>query len=101
VNADTVPVLPEVWDFARQGVIPGGTRRNLAGLEGKIMWGPGVNEIDRLVLTDAQTSGGLLIAVAPEKAETLRGELIRLGAPAAADIGTIVEGDRIVVERSA
>ena len=101
VNADTVPVLPEVWDFARQGVIPGGTRRNLAGLEGKIMWGPGVDEIDRLVLTDAQTSGGLLIAVAPEKAETLRGELIRLGAPAAADIGTIVEGDRIVVERSA
>lgn len=101
VNADAVPVLPEVWNFARQGVVPGGTRRNLAGLEGNIIWGPGIDEIDRLVLTDAQTSGGLLIAVAPERAEKLREELIRLGAPAAADIGTIVEGDRIVVGRLA
>ena len=97
VDADQVPVLPEVWLFTRQDVVPGGTRRNLGNLAGKVVWGPGVDDVDQLVLSDAQTSGGLLIAVPPDAALKLRDALISLGAPAAADVGTIVEGDRIVV----
>jgi selenide,water dikinase len=100
VNLDRVPVLPEAWLLAHQEVVPGGTRRNLAALEGRVLWGPGVDEIDRLVLSDAQTSGGLLIAVPPAEAETLRDALDRLGAPAANEIGEIVEGDRIAVEHA-
>jgi selenide,water dikinase len=100
LNADAVPIIPEAWEFARQDVVPGGTRRNLAGLEGKIVWGPGIDDVDRLVLADAQTSGGLLIAVPADRADRLHDELVRLGALAASDIGTIVEGDRIVVEHS-
>ncbi|HLZ08010.1 MAG TPA: AIR synthase-related protein, partial [Chloroflexota bacterium] len=100
VNANAVPVLSEVRDLARQGVVPGGTQRNLAGLEGKIKWGAGIDEVDRLILADAQTSGGLLISVAAEKAETLRDELVRLGTPAAAEIGQIVEGNTIRVDRA-
>ena len=98
IDPEAVPVFPEVRDFARQGVVPGGTRRNLAGLEGKIGWGAGIEDVDRLILTDAQTSGGLLISISADRAEKLRAELVRRGTPVAAEIGRIVEGDNIRVE---
>ncbi len=66
IAAGSVPVLDEVLDLAAQGVAPGGTRRNLASLEGRLVWDPAIAEPLRLVLADAQTSGGLLIAVAPD-----------------------------------
>lgn len=99
IDPDQVPVLPEVWQFAREGVVPGGTRRNLAALVDKIIWGNSVDEVDQLVLTDAQTSGGLLIAVRPDRADALRAALEDHNTLAAAEIGTIVPGDRIIVER--
>jgi len=85
VSLDRVPIPPDVWDFARQGVVPGGTLRNLSGLDGKISWGNGIERVDQIVLADAQTSGGLLIAVSPDRADRLRHELLRRGAPAAAE----------------
>jgi selenide,water dikinase len=99
IDAARVPVLPEVWDLARRDVVPGGTRRNLATLADRIRWGQGTTDLDRIVLSDAQTSGGLLIAVVPAEADTLRAALDERGA-LAAEIGEIVEGDRIVVVRS-
>lgn len=98
VNVDKVPVIPEVWQFAHEGVVPGGTHRNLAALEERVVWGAGVDEVDQLVLADAQTSGGLLIAVRPERAEALRVALEDHQTLASAEIGTVVEGDRLVVE---
>ncbi len=100
VQVDHVPVLAEAWEFASQDVVPGGTRRNLSHLADKVVWGPGVDEIDRLVLSDAQTSGGLLVAVPAERAAAFREALVHLGTPAAAEIGSIVEGDRLVVEKA-
>jgi selenide,water dikinase len=99
VDAGWVPVIPEVWDLARRGVIPGGTRRNMATLTNRVRWGNGTTDLDQIVLSDAQTSGGLLIAVSPEQAKTLREALEERGC-VAAEIGEIVEGDRIIVERS-
>lgn len=99
VDVDRVPVLPEAWLLAREGVVPGGTHRNLEALENRVVWGPGVDAIERLVLADAQTSGGLLIAVPADQAQTLRDALKRFEAPVAAEIGTVVEGDRLVVRR--
>ena len=98
VNVDKVPVVPEVWQFAKEGVVPGGTHRNLAALEDRAVWGIGVDEVDQLVLADAQTSGGLLIAVSPERAAALRVALEESDALAAAEIGIVVEGDRLLVE---
>jgi len=100
VHANRVPVVAEAWEFAREGVVPGGTERNLTALDDKVIWEAGVDAVDRLILSDAQTSGGLLIAVPPERAEAMSDALIRLGTLAAADIGSIVEGDRIVVDRT-
>ena len=69
VSADAVPVLDAAWDFARQDVVPGGTRRNLAAVEPFVDWSEKLTDLQRLVLADAQTSGGLLMALAADAAE--------------------------------
>jgi selenide, water dikinase len=63
VDAGAVPLLPGTLDLARTGVVPSGTRRNHAFLRGRADWGD-LPEPEQLVLADAQTSGGLLIAAA-------------------------------------
>ncbi len=86
VDADAVPVLHETWDFVKQDVVPGGTRRNLASIEHLVDWSERLTEQHRLVLADAQTSGGLLIAAAPEAAAALMAEL-----PAAKRVGEFTD----------
>jgi cysteine desulfurase len=61
--AEAVPVLPEVWNLAGADVVPGGSRNNLAHVAPHVDWDSGISEVQKLVLADAQTSGGLLIAV--------------------------------------
>jgi selenium donor protein len=87
VMADAVPVLDETWDFVRQDVVPGGTRRNLASVEAFMDWSERLDQAQRLVLADAQTSGGLLIAVDPAAAAALLAELHHRGVTAATQIG--------------
>jgi selenide,water dikinase len=93
VRAGAVPVQEGVHELARQDVVPGGTKRNHAALEGIVRWAPEIDLARQLVLADAQTSGGLLIAVPAERATALRQALERAGTPAAAEIGEIVPGD--------
>jgi selenide,water dikinase len=87
VEAEAVPVLDDVRDLVRQGVVPGGTRRNLAAVEPSVDWSERLEPDHRLVLADAQTSGGLLIAVAPHRADALLAELHARGVRSAAAIG--------------
>jgi selenide,water dikinase len=87
-----VPVLPFARDLAAQGLVPGGTRTNLAAADPHCRWSAGVGEVDRLLLADAQTSGGLLIAVAADRAAGLVADLHARGAPAYAVIGEVVAG---------
>jgi selenide,water dikinase len=63
VDASAVRLLPGTMDLARADVVPGGTRRNLAYVRPHVDWGE-LTEPEQIVLTDAQTSGGLLIATA-------------------------------------
>jgi selenide,water dikinase len=58
-----VPVLPGTSRLAASGEVPGGTRSNLAFSTAWTAWDDGVAELDRIILADAQTSGGLLAAV--------------------------------------
>jgi selenide, water dikinase len=91
IEADAVPVLEEAWDFVRQDVVPGGTRRNLASVESFMDWSERLSPDQRLVLADAQTSGGLLMAVEPSAVAALLGELHQRGIPAATHIGTFTD----------
>jgi len=86
-----VPVLPDAWDLVRRGVCPGGTKRNRDSLQSAIIWGDGIRDEAQLILCDAQTSGGLLIAVAKATTPSLVQRLLELRTPAAAVIGEIVE----------
>lgn len=91
VFADAVPALPSVLDLVSSGHVPGGTRRNLEALEGEVVWETDVETATRFLLADAQTSGGLLIAVPPEDERAIREALSAAGAPAAATVGRLTE----------
>jgi selenide,water dikinase len=86
-----VPVLEEAWDFAAADVIPGGSRRNLAAVGPFMDWPAGIAETRQLVLADAQTSGGLLLAVAPDQVSALVDALRSDGVQAAAVIGEFTD----------
>jgi len=89
VSAATVPLLGGVVEAAVSGAIPGGTRDNFSHTERSVEYGIGVSETTRLILNDAQTSGGLLISVAGDKSAALRARLDSRGV-AHAVIGEVV-----------
>ena len=88
VDASAVPVLDGVLALARRAVVAGGTKRNHAWLNATTDWGD-CTLPEQLVLADAQTSGGLVLAT--DAPDALRTALAAEGVPAHA-IGTIVEG---------
>ena len=92
VTAAAVPLLPRAREAAERGAIPGGTERNAAAVADAVAFADGVDRTTRLLLADAQTSGGLLIAIAPERADALVAALGREGTFAAAVIGRVVAG---------
>ncbi|MFQ5861169.1 MAG: AIR synthase-related protein, partial [Dehalococcoidia bacterium] len=86
-----VPVIPGAWELAKQGIAPGGTHRNLESLDSHVRWHPEITDTARLLLADAQTSGGLLISLPSERTERLLAELAEGGVGQATIIGEIVE----------
>jgi selenide,water dikinase len=89
---EAVPVIDAAWGYVRDGLAPGGTHANRRYLRESVEYGSDVDEAAQLVLCDAQTSGGLLIAVAPELVGALREALASRGAPCAAVVGRIEAG---------
>lgn len=87
-----VPLIPGARECAEQGSIPGGTGANRLYVMPFLEVGDGVSETEVILLADAQTSGGLLIAVAPEREQDLVDELKGRGVAAAVRIGEVVEG---------
>jgi selenide, water dikinase len=98
LDAAAVPFIPGSVALARRGVAAGGTRRNLAFVDPYTDWG-GLAEPDRLLLADAQTSGGLLIATSDPPA--VRAALAARGI-AGSEIGVVELGapGRITVRGS-
>jgi selenide,water dikinase len=92
VRLANVPVIEAAWSYVREGVAPGGTHANWRFLGDWVEYADRVDNSAQLVLCDAQTSGGLLIAVARDDAEKLCAELRSRGAPCAAVIGALEDG---------
>jgi selenide,water dikinase len=92
VTVADVPVLAGAREMLARGAVPGGTRRNLESLGEVVRFADEIPEADRILLADAQTSGGLLIAVAADRATRLCEALGREATPAAAVIGRITAG---------
>ncbi len=92
VYADAVPVLEFARRLASEDIVPGGTKRNLAYVESRASFSRDLPESERLVLCDAQTSGGLLISVPHERESELVRGLSERESLAAAVIGEVTEG---------
>jgi selenide,water dikinase len=95
---DAIPFFAGARELAAAGAVSGGSSKNLAAAAATTRFADAVAEGDRIVLADAQTSGGLLVAVAPEKCDRLVARLRELGTPAAAVVGEVVGGPGITVE---
>jgi selenide,water dikinase len=79
VSFGKVPVIPSVHGYLEQGCIPGGTQRNWASYGDRVRL---INDLQRNVLADPQTSGGLLVAVSEESAPDFEELLRSEGLPA-------------------
>ena len=100
INASDVPVLPGVWDLLEKNVVPGGTFRNMNGVEDSVDWDESLTDQQRLLMCDAQTSGGLLISVTKDKVEKLLSELEISGVATRVIVGEITteNSGRILVK---
>lgn len=82
IISDQVPVLPRVRELAEKGFVPGGTKNNFAHLQGSVTFPEELDQIGQWILCDAVTSGGLLISVSSDQAESLLSELKKAGVDA-------------------
>ncbi len=90
--AKRVPHFRRVRELAASGCIPGGTTRNATAAATYTTWDPDLDEVERQLLSDAQTSGGLLISVARDAADQLIQELVQRNPPVAVVVGEITTG---------
>jgi selenophosphate synthase len=88
---ESLPILPHALSLAGRGIVPGGSQRNLAAAE-QVDWAEDLTATERIICVDAQTSGGLLLAVPPENERALLAALNEAETPAAAVIGRLTAG---------
>ncbi len=87
-----IPLLPGVLDLASQGYVTGASGRNWAGYGQEVRLADAITPTQQMLLTDPQTSGGLLLSCAPESVEEVLAVFQREGFPHAAVIGEMQAG---------
>jgi len=92
-----VPVFDGVWDLLSQDTAPGGTHRNLKSALAFTRWDDSISEDAKLLMCDAQTSGGLLLSVAPDKVGAMMNALEARGVMGK-NIGEIIESTEPYIE---
>lgn len=97
---EQIPFLPRVKDYAASGLIPGGAYCNEGHFGSEIFWGEKVPPLEKIILFDPQTSGGLLIALPKEQSHKLLELLLGKGVRDAALIGEVISREKysIIVE---
>ena len=100
LKSERIPIIPEALEYARIGLVPAGTYNNREFRKSITEFAPSVDRLTQDVLFDPQTSGGLLICVDREKADSLLHDLRKKGVEKAAVIGEVISGPRetIVVD---
>ena len=88
-----VPLLDGVRELAAQGCVTGASGRNWAGYGAEVMLPSGFDPVDRALLTDPQTSGGLLVACAPAALDAVLATFRRHGFAQAAVVGEVLAAD--------
>ena len=98
IEFSQVPVIEGAWELLESGVAPGGTHRNLEGVGSQVAWDLEITQNQRLLLCDAQTSGGLLISAPEERKDDLLRELEAQGVEGSVVIGKVVEAEGYPIE---
>lgn len=95
-----IPILPEAYDFTGPETVPGGSKGNLSFMEPHEELHGNVTEGQKILIHDAQTSGGLIISVHHDDAAELLATLHAEGVSSATLIGQVIEGipGKIIVE---
>jgi selenide,water dikinase len=99
IRSGQVPILPEALEFAAMGFLPAGAHKNKSFRMPMVSFADTVDAVMQDVLFDPQTSGGLLISIARDRAGDLVSELIRKGVVEATSIGEVIAdpAERIMV----
>jgi selenide,water dikinase len=92
VDWNRLPLLPGVVEFAREGIVTGASGRNWTGYGDRVTIGKGLGDPEQMLLTDPQTSGGLLAACSPESVDAVLDIFRADGFGQAAVIGEISAG---------
>ena len=87
INAKDIPLLTEAASLSQQGFVTGASHRNWASYGAQVTLPAGLPDWQRHLLSDPQTSGGLLVAVAPGRADEIVQTIRAAGYPAAQVIG--------------
>ena len=95
-DADAVPLMTGVIELIQEDEVPSGTIENAAAHAGFTTYGPKVSDALRIALSDAQTSGGLLVALPPDTVERFTTLLANAHAFWAA-VGRVSNGEGITV----
>jgi selenide, water dikinase len=90
IDMDRVPLLAGVRDLAARGMVTGASGRNWAAYGHEVQLGEALQPVDQALLSDPQTSGGLLVACAPETVDAVLAIFQHHGFAAAAEVGEIV-----------
>jgi len=89
---DSLPVIPEALEWVKQGTATGASERNWKGYEHEVTLPAGAPDWQRKLITDPQTSGGLLVACTPEAESAVLAEFRRQGFGDARTIGRLAAG---------
>lgn len=96
LRREALPWLPGVQAFAAEGVVTGASGRNWASYGESVRLGGDVSDVERALLTDPQTAGGLLVACDPQAAQAVLELFREQGFADAAVVGDMVAGDALV-----
>lgn len=96
IYASRVPILDSARRYAAQWIFPGGTADNRLYFSARVQFAAEIDEAQQMLLFDAQTSGGLLLAVPPERLSVLQARAAELGQPLWT-IGEVTAGSGIEV----
>ena len=90
-----IPLIEGVTDLVDQGIYPGGTLRNLESVDSSILWGNDLSYAEKVLLCDAQTSGGLLISVPRYGLADLKKELAINSVTSISVVGEILANTKL------
>ena len=86
---NTIPIIEGVYELAQKGFVPGGTMQNMEYVSSHVNFSKNISHEQQYILSDAQTSGGLLISIAKEKAQDLQSLLNENGCLTSSIIGNV------------